>query len=75
MRWKAEYLQAVFPSSHAVNQVLELGLDDMEIEEQKHLTKCAALKSSRSHAGDFREFGKQRQGKGGVNSLAGFSQG
>ena len=47
MRWIAEYLQAVFPSSHAVNQVLELGLDDMENKEQKHLTNYAAWKSSR----------------------------
>ena len=43
MRWRAEYLQAVFPSSHAVNQVLELGVDDMENEEQKRLTKNAAM--------------------------------
>ena len=49
MRCRAEYLQAVFPSSHAVNQVLELGVDDMENEEQKRLTKSAAWKSNRAH--------------------------
>ena len=32
-----------------VNQVLELGVDDMENEEQKRLTKSAAWKSSRAH--------------------------
>ena len=32
---------------NAVNQVLELGVHDMENEEQKHLTKNAAWKSSR----------------------------
>ena len=47
MRWKAKYVQPVSPSSHAVNQVLELVVDDMENEEQKRLTKNAAWKSSR----------------------------
>ena len=47
MRWRAEYVQAVFSSSHVVNQVLGLGLDDMENEEQKRLTNYAAWKSSR----------------------------
>ena len=47
--------QAVSPSSHAVNQVLELGVHDMENEERKRLTKCAAWKCSRSHTGDFRK--------------------
>ena len=32
-----------------VNQVLELGVDDVENEEQKRLTKSAAWKSSRAH--------------------------
>ena len=47
MRWKAGYLQAVSPSSHAVNQVLELGLDEMENEEQKRLTNYVAWKNGR----------------------------
>ena len=47
--------QAVSPSSHAVNQVLELGVDDMENEEQKRLTKYVALKCSRSYTGDLRK--------------------
>ena len=34
-------------SLHALNQVLELGLDDMENEEQIRLTNYAAWKSSR----------------------------
>ena len=38
-----------------VNQVLELGVDDMENEEQKRLTKYAALKCSRSYTGDLRK--------------------
>ena len=32
-----------------MNQVLELGVDDMENEEQKRLTKSAAWKSNRAH--------------------------
>ena len=57
MRWKAENVQAVFSSSHAVNQVLELVVDDMENEKQKRLTKNAAWKSSRTHDGDHRRLG------------------
>ena len=37
-----------------VSTVLELGLDDMENEEQKRLTKCAAWMWSRGRTGDFR---------------------
>ena len=47
MRWKAEFRQAVSPSSHAVNQVLDPGVDDMENEEQKRLTNYAAWKNGR----------------------------
>ena len=39
---------------NAVNQVLELGVDDVENEEQKRLTKYAAWTWSRGCTGDFR---------------------
>ena len=54
MRWKAGYLHAVSPGSHAVNQVLDLGVDVVENEEQKRLTKYAAWTWSRGCTGDFR---------------------
>ena len=47
LRWKAGYLHAVSPGSHAVNQVLDLGVDVVENEEQKRLTKYAAWTWSR----------------------------
>ena len=40
-----------------VNQVWELGVDDYESEEQIHLTRYAAWKSSRTHDGDHRRLG------------------
>ena len=39
---------------NAVNQVLELGVDDVENKEQKRLTKYAAWTWSRGCTGDFR---------------------
>ena len=39
---------------NAVNQVLELGVDDVENEEQKRLTKYAAWTWIRGRTGDFR---------------------